>query len=74
MLIKPSLTLEEATGSKASGTPTASADIRQFRITNPDYPQISTVDQGFSEAQFESYRRLGELSAETFAFSLFRFF
>ncbi|MGH7925178.1 MAG: hypothetical protein ACREQH_11385 [Candidatus Binatus sp.] len=66
MLIKPSLTEVEAAGG-AKGNPLATADIRQFRLTNPDYPQISTADQWFGEAQFESYRQLGELSAETFA-------
>jgi hypothetical protein len=65
ILIKPSLTDEEATGGRPGGDPRASADIRQFRLTNSDYPQISTADQWFSEAQFESYRQLGELSAET---------
>jgi hypothetical protein len=65
ILIKPSLTAEEATGGRPGGNPRASADIRQFRLTNSDYPQISTADQWFSEAQFESYRQLGELSAET---------
>lgn len=67
ILIKPSLTAKEASGKRAGGNPQATADIRQFRITNPDYPQISTADQWFSEAQFESYRQLGELSAETAA-------
>jgi hypothetical protein len=75
ILIKPSLTLDEATGIEGSGDPTATADIRQFRITNSDYPQISTADQWFGEAEFESYRQLGELSAQTLAsFPLFRLF
>ena len=66
ILIKPSLTIEEAIGSRTRGIPSASADIRQFRITNSDYPQISTAEQWFGEAQFESYRRLGEISVDTF--------
>ena len=64
ILIKPSLTNEEATGSRTHGIPLASTDLRQFRITHSDYPQISTADQWFGEAQFESYRRLGEISVE----------
>jgi hypothetical protein len=35
-------------------------DVRQYGIENADFPQQSTVDQWFDEAQFESYRRLGQ--------------
>jgi hypothetical protein len=35
-----------------------SADVRQYAIGNRDFPQQSTADQWFDEAQFESYRRL----------------
>jgi hypothetical protein len=38
---------------------TAPVDIRAYGATNPDVPHESTVDQWFSESQFESYRRLG---------------
>lgn len=36
------------------------ADLVNFRRENPTFPNTSTVDQWFSESQFESYRRLGE--------------
>jgi hypothetical protein len=39
------------------------ADVRQYRLENASFPQQSTVDQWFDESQFESYRKLGELSA-----------
>jgi hypothetical protein len=51
--IKPSLTL---TGE--------SADLRQYALENPVFPQQSTSDQWYDEAQFESYRRLGEYTAQ----------
>ena len=51
------------------------ADIRHYRSENPDFPHEGTVDQFFDEAQWESYRRLGELIAERVvndeAFALF---
>ncbi|HEX2093780.1 MAG TPA: hypothetical protein VHG28_15365 [Longimicrobiaceae bacterium] len=50
--IKPTLT--------ATGEP---ADVRQYALENPVFPQQTTADQWFDEAQFESYRRLGEYSA-----------
>lgn len=34
-------------------------DIREYALANPDFPQQSTIDQFFDEAQFESYRKLG---------------
>ncbi len=34
-------------------------DVHAYRVLNPDFPHESTVDQFFSEAQFESYRELG---------------
>jgi hypothetical protein len=36
-------------------------DVRNYALANDDFPQQSTVDQFFDEAQFESYRRLGYL-------------
>jgi hypothetical protein len=51
--LKPSLTM---TGE--------SADLRQYAIENPVFPQQSTSDQWYDEAQFESYRRLGEYTAQ----------
>jgi hypothetical protein len=34
--------------------------IRRYRLDEPDFPHHSTVDQFFTEAQFEAYRSLGE--------------
>ncbi len=50
--IKPSL---------AFGDP---ADVRQYGFENKAFPQQTTADQWFSEQQFESYRKLGEKSAD----------
>lgn len=35
-------------------------DILHYRDSNPTFPQQSTADQFFNEAQWESYRKLGE--------------
>jgi hypothetical protein len=35
-------------------------DLVNFRKENPTFPNTSTMDQWFSESQFESYRRLGQ--------------
>lgn len=35
------------------------ADVRQYGIENSSFPQQSTINQWFDEAQFESYRQLG---------------
>lgn len=35
-------------------------DLIQYQKTQPDFPQESTMDQYFDEAQWESYRKLGE--------------
>lgn len=40
------------------------ADVREYHRENPDFPHESTGDQFFDEAQWESYRRLGEHMAE----------
>jgi hypothetical protein len=40
------------------------ADVRQYGFQHQPFPQQSTVDQFFDEAQFESYRRLGMHCAE----------
>jgi hypothetical protein len=40
------------------------ADVRQYGFENMPFPQQSTADQFFDEAQFESYRRLGMHCAE----------
>ena len=38
---------------------TESAGIRSYATANPDFPHQTTLDQWFSESQFESYRGLG---------------
>ena len=35
-------------------------DVIQYALANPDFPQQSTANQYFDEAQWESYRQLGE--------------
>jgi hypothetical protein len=46
--LKPALTADEP------------LDVLQYRKRKPDFPHEPTGDQFFDEAQFESYRRLGE--------------
>jgi len=48
LLVKPSLMGDEA------------ADVVQYQRTHPLFPQEPTSDQYFDEAQWESYRKLGE--------------
>jgi hypothetical protein len=48
LFLKPSLTGDEPT------------DLLQYQKNQPDFPQESTSDQFFDEAQWESYRKLGE--------------
>lgn len=36
------------------------ADLLVYQRANPDFPQQTTLDQFFDEAQWESYRKLGE--------------
>jgi hypothetical protein len=55
ILIKPSLIKEDCT------------DVRQYARQNIEFPQQSTSDQWYNEAQFESYRKLGEECAKAFA-------
>lgn len=57
LLLKPSLTGDEP------------PDLLQYRSAHPDFPQESTMDQFFDEAQWESYRKLGEHIA-TLVFAL----
>jgi hypothetical protein len=42
----------------------ATADVKQYGIENGLFPQQSTAHQWFDEAQFESYRRLGQSYAK----------
>ncbi len=44
---------------KSSVTGNESEFIRTYRAVNPDFPNQSTLDQNFNEAQFEAYRQLG---------------
>jgi hypothetical protein len=48
LYVKPTLTGEEPN------------DIQHYARTHPSFPHEPTVDQYFDEAQFESYRRLGQ--------------
>jgi len=41
------------------------ADVRQYAIENDLFPQQTTANQWFDEAQFESYRRLGQFCAKS---------
>jgi hypothetical protein len=41
------------------------ADVQQYRSRSPAFPHESTGDQFYSEAQWESYRRLGEHASVT---------
>lgn len=41
------------------------ADVLNYKSAHPDFPNQSTADQFFDEAQFESYRALGYHTVET---------
>ncbi len=45
---------------KSSLTGDEPADVLSYREMHPEFPHESTVDQFFDEAQFESYRKLGQ--------------
>lgn len=53
VLLKPSLAIDKLP-----------ADLANFFKANPDFPQHTTLDQWFDEAEFESYRKLGFQVAE----------
>lgn len=44
---------------KSSVTGDEPADVEEYRREHPDFPQQSTIEQFFTESQFESYRMLG---------------
>ena len=44
---------------KAGYHGTESADIRSYAMANPEFPHQSSVNQWFTESQFEAYRLLG---------------
>ena len=46
---------------KTSLTGDEPEDVLAYRRSNPTFPDQSTGDQFFDEAQFESYRKLGDL-------------
>lgn len=48
---------------KPTMSPKVPLDVQAYKRVNPAFPQQSTADQFFDEAQFESYRRLGEFIA-----------
>ncbi len=52
VLVKPVLT---------SAIVKQAPDVRNYRLVHTLFPQQSTADQWFDEAQFESYRKLGYL-------------
>jgi hypothetical protein len=39
---------------------TEPVDINAYGLANPDFPQQSTGDQSFDDAQWEAYRKLGD--------------
>jgi len=43
--------------------PDAQIDVRSYRNANDEFPHQSTLNQWFSESQFESYRGLGDTQA-----------
>ena len=51
LLLKPTITGRE------------SVDVLNYHAQHPDFPQETTMDQFFDEAQWESYRKLGQLTA-----------
>jgi hypothetical protein len=59
---------------KASLTGREPADVLQYHAEHPDFPHETTSDQFFDEAQWESYRRLGEyVAAATLKAGMFEF-
>lgn len=50
---------------KLAVTGTEPRHVLDYRRQNPDFPHQSTGDQLYDEAQFESYRSLGECAAES---------
>jgi hypothetical protein len=50
---------------KASLTGDESTDINNYQKTHNSFPHESTIDQWFSESQFEAYRKLGHHEVTT---------
>jgi hypothetical protein len=57
VLVKPTLT---------RGIFQRASDLINYALTEPLFPQQTTLDQWFDEAQFESYRKLGYLIGSDF--------
>jgi hypothetical protein len=49
---------------KSTLTGAEPVDIRNYKREHPAFPSDSTVNQWFTESQFESYRRLGQFIGE----------
>jgi len=49
---------------KTAMTGNESEDLLAYRRQNPSFPDETTADQFFNEAQFESYRKLGEIEGQ----------
>jgi hypothetical protein len=47
---------------KPTAVPSIAVDVRRYGQKSTEFPQETTTDQWYDEAQFESYRRLGEVS------------
>jgi hypothetical protein len=54
---------------KSALTGAEPVDLRNYKRENPAFPANSTLDQWFTESQFESYRRLGQFIGEQAAVS-----
>lgn len=50
---------------KASLTGLEPADVTQYALTHPSFPNETTVNQFFNESQFESYRHLGSFIVDS---------
>jgi hypothetical protein len=49
---------------KTTITGKETGDILHYRLAHPTFPNDTTLNQWFTESQFESYRRLGQLIGE----------
>ena len=49
---------------KPNMIPEAPLDVVEYDSANPEFPHQSTLDQFFDDAQWESYRKLGETTAD----------
>jgi hypothetical protein len=50
---------------KPNMIPGVPIDVAQYKWANDDFPNQTTLDQFFDDAQWESYRKLGEVIAST---------